>query len=54
MRIDFKPNVEDGFGTLIDVAISGRRGRDRRLEDVIESAEQLLKSLKAYLIAEEY
>lgn len=54
MRIDFKPNVEDGFGTLIDVTISGKRGRDRRLEDVVDCAEQLLKSLKAYLIAEDY
>ena len=53
MRIDFKPNVDEGYGTVIDVLITGVRGRDRRLEDIVERAEVLFKSLKSYLIAEE-
>lgn len=53
MRIGFKTNADQGFGTLIDVTIHGRRGRDRRLEDIIERAEALFKRLKAYLIAED-
>ena len=54
MRIELKTNAEEGQGTLIDVRIHGNRGRDRRLEDLIDRAEQLHKRLKAYLIAEDY
>jgi hypothetical protein len=54
MHIGLKPNVEQGHGTLIDVKIAARRGRDRRIEEVADRAEYLLKSLKSYLIAEEY
>jgi hypothetical protein len=54
MHIGLKPNVEQGHGTLIDVKIAARRGRDRRIEEVADRAEYLFKSLKSYLIAEEY
>ena len=43
-----------GNGTLIDVVISNRRGRDRRVEDMTERVELLLTRFKGYLIAEDY
>lgn len=53
MYIVLKPNAEQGYGTLIDVRITARRGRDRRMEEVSDRADRFLKSLKSYLIAEE-
>jgi diguanylate cyclase (GGDEF)-like protein/PAS domain S-box-containing protein len=41
-------------GTLIEVKIRATRARDRRLEDSTARADQLYKSLKSYLIAEDY
>ena len=53
MQLELKLN-DNGYGTLIDVVIRSRKGRDRRIEENVERAELLLKSLKAYLIAEDY
>lgn len=44
---------KEGHGTRIHVAIRPRRNRDRRREDVIDRARQLLSSLRAYLMASE-
>jgi diguanylate cyclase (GGDEF)-like protein/PAS domain S-box-containing protein len=41
-------------GTLIQVKISPKRTRERRKDDVTARADQLYKSLKSYLIAEDY
>lgn len=54
MKIELKQNPDAGNGTLIDVVISNRRGRDRRVEDMTERVELLLTRFKGYLIAEDY
>ena len=54
MRIELKADVETGSGTLVEVVLTSRRGRDRRLEDLVERADFLVNSLKAYLMAEDY
>jgi hypothetical protein len=40
--------------TLVQVVIKPKRNRDRRVRDAADRARQLLNSLKAYLVAQEY
>lgn len=53
MHITFMPNNETGEGTLLDVKITTRNGRDRRLDEVTDRAAYLLMNFKSYVLAEE-
>lgn len=52
LGVELSDNASDG-GTIIQVTVSTRSGRERRQDDAVERSEQLVQSLKAYLIAEE-
>ena len=52
LSVELKDNDSEG-GTMILVTVSTRSGRERRQDDAVERSEQLVQSLKAYLIAEE-
>jgi hypothetical protein len=49
-----QPQTGGRSRTLIHVVIRPQRARDRRQRDALERARQLLVSLKAYLVAQEF
>jgi diguanylate cyclase (GGDEF)-like protein len=55
--IEMKFTETQGMGTartMIRVSLRPQRNRDRRRRDMMERAQQLLVSLKSYLVAQEY
>lgn len=57
VELDFDEKTDAGgqwVRTMINVVIRPKRGRDRRKQDSVERARQVLSSLKSYLMAHDY
>ncbi len=53
MDLRLRDDEERGVGTLIDVEIRQKRGRERRKDDMTDRAHLLLKNFKSYLMADD-